>query len=533
MICEGLAKARTDSEYRTLVDMITSRPKPHVALETREIQSLVLRGMGNLKVTGLIAFNFPTDDRAAISTWLADLSGRSPTPAHRRASFDTRIDYEEDLAINVALSPSGLKRLRLGEIHHVHKDLPSDAYSSLPAAFRSGMTSQDRQKILGDRNHQDWEWGGDGEPDAVLMLYARDQALLDTVFAEELAALTANGFTIVKQMKTQPLGNPHRELFGFVDGVSQPVIKGTVAANATHNALHVVEPGEIVLGYRDNTEYYPTSPLVNALAPGASALPSLPEQVADDFPAFGTDPATQPRDLGKNGTFLVIRQLEQDRQGFAEHLEDQAARARATYGLSYINSDWLGAKIMGRWKDGSSLVQNPHEPKTGYLGNKNPGFNPVTDDNAFRLGTEDPQGQACPFGAHIRRANPRDSQKPGGDGQIDLTNRHRILRRARVYSDPETGKEGLLFMCLNANLERQFEFVQQTWMNATRFHGLRDEYDSIAGGSAQAQNTLTIPTASGPIQIRDLQSFVTMKGGGYFFMPSRSALRFFSDLVVS
>ena len=93
--------------------------------------------------------------------------------------------------------------------------------------------------------------------------------------------------------------------------------------------------------------------------------------------------------------------------------------------------------------------------------------------------------------------------------------------------------KGLLFMCLNANLERQYEFVQQTWLNTTRFHGLHGEYDSIAGTSAMVPNTFTIPTAAGPIRIKDLQSFGTVRGGGYFFMPSRSALRFLSVLAKS
>ena len=35
------------------------------------------------------------------------------------------------------------------------------------------------------------------------------------------------------------------------------------------------------------------------------------------------------------------------------------------------------------------------------------------------------------------------------------------------------------------------------------------------------------------IQIKDLQSFVTVRGGGYFFMPSRSALRFLSVLAAN
>lgn len=534
MICEGLAKARTDSEYRALIDLMTSRPRPHQQLETEEIQSLILRGMGNLKASAMLALKFPAASDvgdAALSRWLADLAGASATPSATPAAFDRRLSPDEGIAVNVAVSPSGLKRLRLGEIHHVHQSLPSDAFSSLPAAFRSGMVSEDRKAILGDTNHGDWHWGA-SEPDAVLLIYATDKAACKTAVSEETNVLLDAGFTVQRTVFTKPLKKPAREPFGFVDGVSQPVIKGMPGSQEPHQEIHVVEPGEIVLGYRDNTEYYPTSPMVNALSPGAAGLPSLPEQVADDFPAFGNDETLAPRDLGKNGSFLVIRQLEQDEPRFTAHLDAQAAAARDEYGLDYITADWLGAKLMGRWKDGSSILSHPYKPRT-ETEKELEAFKPSREDNAFLFGAEDPQAQKCPFGAHIRRANPRDSQNPTGENQVALSNRHRLLRRGRVYEDDATNSQGLLFMCLNANLERQYEFVQQTWLNATRFHGLHDEYDSIAGASDLTPNTFTVPTPAGPIRIKDLRSFVTMRGGGYFFMPSRSALRFLSVLAKS
>ena len=531
MICEGLAKARTDSEYRQLVEIMTSRTRPDTTLETHEIQSMILRGMGNLKAAKMLALKFPkagAEGDAALSTWLADLSGLSGTPSHLRASFDGRKDPDEPIAVNVALSPSGLQRLKLQDIHHVHEDVASNAFASLPAAFRSGMISADRQQILGDRGHDTWRWGGEETPDAALLIYARDAQQLADIVAPEVARLTGAGFTVLHEIDTKPITeNPMREPFGFVDGVSQPILKGSPGAAAPHSAMHVVEPGEFVLGYLDNTDYYPTSPMVNAVAPGAAHLPSASDINLGEYPAFGTAPDTRPKDLGKNGSFLVIRQLEQDVAGFTAHLKAKADQARTDYGLDYVSEEWLGAKIMGRWKNGSSIVRNPHAPRKTYISG------PSEDENAFRFGAADPQGQKCPFGAHIRRANPRDSQAPGSDRQIELSNRHRLLRRGRAYADAETGTEGLLFMCLNANLERQFEFVQQTWLNATRFHGLQDEYDSVAGASEQSPNSLTIPTSAGPIKIDHLQSFVTMKGGGYFFLPSRSALRFFSELVVA
>jgi deferrochelatase/peroxidase EfeB len=145
-------------------------------------------------------------------------------------------------------------------------------------------------------------------------------------------------------------------------------------------------------------------------------------------------------------------------------------------------------------------------------------------DNDFLYGTEDPQGLRCPYGAHIRRANPRDSLSPGSNEQIEISNRHRILRVGRQYE--EKGSRGLLFMCLNADLERQFEFIQQTWMSSSKFHGLDAETDPIVTDGTKGRCSFTIPTRAGPVPLNPLPQFVTMRGGGYFFLPGRQLLNY-------
>ena len=168
---------------------------------------------------------------------------------------------------------------------------------------------------------------------------------------------------------------------------------------------------------------------------------------------------------------------------------------------------------------------------------------PVTDvippqgpDNDFLLGSEDPMGHACPFGAHIRRANPRDTRIAGWLEEINATNRHRILRVGRTYEPrtDESGKPigpGLLFMCINADIERQFEFIQKTWLQNPNIHGLENEVDPIMGDNSPTReddksNRFSIPTATGTIQLHNLANFVTVKGGGYFFLPARNVLQF-------
>jgi len=153
---------------------------------------------------------------------------------------------------------------------------------------------------------------------------------------------------------------------------------------------------------------------------------------------------------------------------------------------------------------------------------------PAYSDNEFLFGDTDPQGRKCPFGAHIRRANPRDSLNPVSDSELDVSNRHRLLRRGRAYwnGDGENDKaQGLLFVALNSDIERQFEFVQSTWLNSTSFHGLEGESDPLlqSGGAK-----FSLPTDKGTRQFDGLSQFTKLQGGGYFFLPGRQALYYIS-----
>jgi deferrochelatase/peroxidase EfeB len=203
--------------------------------------------------------------------------------------------------------------------------------------------------------------------------------------------------------------------------------------------------------------------------------------------------------------------------------------------------------MLGRWPDGSSLMRNPYRAFTDAAPReqhptRRPATNPVAQpaiapapaagadaaDNDFLFGTEDPQGLRCPFGAHIRRANPRDSLSPGAQTQIDISNRHRILRVGRFYVPEGDEKPGLMFMCLNGDIERQFEFVQQTWLGSPTFHGLAGERDPITSNPEGCPVGYTIPTADGPVRLAPISRFVTPRGGGYFFLPGKQLVEFLS-----
>jgi hypothetical protein len=125
---------------------------------------------------------------------------------------------------------------------------------------------------------------------------------------------------------------------------------------------------------------------------------------------------------------------------------------------------------------------------------------------------------------------------------------HRILRRGREYGpglapydadEPapiDDPKRGLHFICLNANISRQFEFLQNAWINSSKFSGLTGESDPLLGNrealpGCPFTNGFTQPqTEAVPKHRSGLPQFVTVKGGAYFFLPSLSALRFFAAI---
>ena len=180
----------------------------------------------------------------------------------------------------------------------------------------------------------------------------------------------------------------------------------------------------------------------------------------------------------------------------------------------------------------------------------------------------DADGIRCPFGAHVHRTNPRNPDLPGrpsnivskllrmlGFGNSDFrydveasTRFHRLLRRGREYGGPlltpdqaiadgpDTSEHGLHFICIAANITRQFEFVQNAWLINTKFDALTEESDPLIGNREPVPgcpftNTFSIPEEHG---IRDramnVPQFITVRGGAYFFLPSLSALRYLAAL---
>lgn len=561
LIRDGIARIDSPSDAEAWLDLFGSRTRPKHVIQTERIQTLMFSGAGKLKVGACLVVRCDNlnANKENFKNWVRDvmpsITFGETSPAHRASYIAFGKDGLTQLGLSTDLSQdtpwTGAEEL-MGETPR----------TKFPPVLSLGMDNETRKNILGDAGidapkHWDWgsinEEGEDNTAHAVLLVYAVNKTDLNKLIKEQAKLMSGHGLSF-KQINFEPLvsGEMAKEPFGFVDGISQPIMRGTRRAASHEDSHHLVNPGEFILGYEDNRDYYPPSPQVEAVRDGASDLPATVQHQPQRYPKFEPTGSNTLRDLGRNGSYLVIRQLEQDVDDF------HAVTEKIAKGICPITGETakdkhrikkakevIQAKMMGRWQDGRSLMENPvriHREKGGhfdfeYKENLKPTWTP---ENEFLFGQDDPQGHACPYGSHIRRANPRDGLETDSADALDIVNRHRILRRGRAYV--QGNKKGTFFMCLNADIDRQFEFVQQTWVASSKFHGLRKEVDPITAqgihkdlaGDDMALSGIkdnlqfTIQAPGQEIPIKGLKSFVTMKGGGYFFMPGRDALRFLS-----
>jgi Dyp-type peroxidase family len=312
------------------------------------------------------------------------------------------------------------------------------------------------------------------------------------------------------------------EHFGFRDGVSQPTIAGT---RPDIPGQHSIAAGEFVLGYVNEHGQYTDSPLLEPSADPGRLL-------GDDVRGSGK------RDFGRNGSYLVVRQLSQDVPAFWGYVDEQTRTPDGTTDVPAQTK--LAAQMIGRWPSGAALALSPDQDRPE-----------LAEANDFGYAEQDAHGLRCPVGAHVRRTNPRDSlpPEPGTDKSIAVNKRHRLLRRGREYGlpmprDPVTGAltppdgddaagRGLHFLCLCANIARQFEFVQHTWALNPNFAGLYDDADPVLAGHLEQGRTFTVQARPVRRRVKDVPAFVTVRGGAYFFLPGVRALRYLAALDAS
>lgn len=492
-------------------------------------------------VQGLVRFGYPRMTEACY--FLVKVKNASATRAWLASAPITsavKLELPPKNAVQIAFTREGLESL----------GVPQNVITGFSAEFISGMASdENRSRRLGDIDANcpaNWQWGTDGNvPHAAVMLFAEPGLLDEWKYSIKAKAWQA-AFEEMDCLPTSDIGG--REPFGFVDGISQPELDWEQTRKVPINGSereysNVVSLGEFLLGYPNEYGRYTDRPLLDPTDRGGSELP-----FAEDQP--------NNKDLGRNGTYLVMRQLAQDVRAFWQFL-DKATNSNPEERYR------LGSYMVGRaLADGSPLV-----PLSSVA---IPGVGATRDGLTKNMFTfdSDVEGTHCPYGAHIRRTNPRNADIPSapkglistlirilGFGNNNLREDliasarfHRIIRRGREYgpklipeealqpSPPNDAERGLHFFAINSNIQRQFEFVQNAWLMGTKFDGLTEESDPLIGNRSPVAgcpftNTFSIPQ-KGRVwrRIMDVPQFVTVRGGAYFFLPGMSALRYLSRL---
>lgn len=441
-------------------------------VDQSDLQGNILCGYGNSFAHVLYAF-LHVDDGSAGRRLVGELAGEV-TSAQPWESKPRE-------TVNVAITHEGLRALGVRD----------DLLDSFPEEFRAGMTT--RSDVLGDTDEsapERWDEGlRDGRPHVLVTVAAQSEAARDDA-AAALRGRLGPGISVAHEERAGMLlqlreNEAVREHFGFADGLSQPTIDDPLAGPHDHegrgtpsrdNAWDDIAPGEFVLGYPDEDGLVATEP---------------------------------PDPLGRNGSFMVVRKLHQDVGAFESYLRSEAPEL----GMS---EELLAAKIVGRWRSGAPLELTPDrdDPDLAPTGSRR------SELNAFRYGS-DRGGRRCPVGAHIRRANPRDAL--GWHGL--LTKRHRIIRRGMPYGPAYDGNDadrGLMFVCYQASISRQFEFIQSLWLNDGDPFGLGSDRDPLDNRWPSRKMTIQ---GEQPRFLAALPSFISTRGGDYFFAPGIAALR--------
>jgi Dyp-type peroxidase family len=361
------------------------------------------------------------------------------------------------------------------------------------SAFKVGMKA--RKNLLKDPD-LDKGLGYDKDIHAMLLLADDDKTAMNSKVGLVLDAIekTAHILHIEYGDAIRNANGDGLEHNGYVDGISQPLfLKDEVDA---YIKLHNVQGNKF--------EFDPR------------ATPGL---------VLVEDPYIKNKKGAHHyGSYFVFRKLEQDVKNFKN---EEATIGKDMYGKGTEESERVGAKLVGRFEDGTpiKLQGNDKLIASGVFNNFN--YDSKSD--------YDPSDGRCPHFAHIRKTNPRHKD---ADGFYKIDN-HTMARRGIPFGHRNVSTEqedihpeqfptagvGLLFMSYQNSIETQFEVIQE------RANDTKDGVDPVIGqideGSARQKYVFkkdaeVLKTAKLKY---DFHQHIHFKGGEYFFAPSMEYLK--------
>jgi Dyp-type peroxidase family len=531
-------------------------------LEIDEIQGNILAGFNKDFQTFLF---LKIHDRELTKIWLGSLIPYIATVAEvlsfnrmfRMLRNRRSADPQGMVAtwINIAFTYEGIKALTSEAEASQFQDTP----------FRIGLPK--RAGLLGDptdpnaEGHPNqWVVGGTDPnqyPDILLTIASDDPAHLEVELSRIRTTIQAlpsensnEGKSALEIIYEQPGATrpdkPGHEQFGFKDGISQPAVRGRVSStDQDFLAPRLIDPQDP----RSALYAKPGQPLV---WPGQFVL-GYPGQRKDDpltpQPLLPTSPS-----WARNGSFLVLRRLRQDVPAFWNFANEQAAKLSQQPGFAGMTPERFATLLVGRWPSGAPLMRSPNADderlaKDGlannhflYVAPTQPiSLVPIPDysGDTFPQAITDFSGTVCPYFAHVRKVNPRDTGTDTGGASDTLT--RMILRRGIPFGLPlkdaikptesELDEErGLIFVSYQTSIKDQFEFLMNHWTNIDNQPPPGAGPDPLIGQQQDpAENRtrmLKIMGTNGSIEVIKIpKDWVIPTAGGYFFAPSISALK--------
>jgi hypothetical protein len=375
--------------------------------------------------------------------------------------------------------------------------------NQFPSEFKAGPWSGDSQLSLQDTGASDpckW-WNGQNKQaiHCIVHVYGITDDALDGLVTVVSQSAGTNGVSEIlpfgpeggRLQQYAPLNNFVH--FGYRDSIDNPELGWPVDPAGPAGQMKS-DPGEannFLIGYPEAGSAFHPGPL--------------------------SGPAGE---FAKDGCYNAFRVLHQDVRAFDQFLADTAPMVVAAIGGSENDAkEWLAAKLVGRWRNGSPLVLSPDGPELATSG--------ATD---FLYMRDDGDGLKCPFSAHTRVANPRD--QPVYDGESPVP---RLIRRGVPYGAPPArpnydGERGLVGLFLCGALAGQFEMLY-SWMNTNGFSakfapGLNTQDALLANRGAAGDPSFTIAIAKDmKIKIPSLPQFIVTRGTAYCLLPSMKTLR--------
>jgi deferrochelatase/peroxidase EfeB len=486
---------------------------------------------------------------------------RWPSSKDKEPPPGTVFQRRPQVAVNVAFTFWGL--LALGVPIRTLRGMPDEFIDGMPA--RADILCDNFPKHIEEAWDPVWLWRDDPKRRVHVLLTLNAQMQDDGTPVERLDGVTREilGFIHAMQGKVTLLSG-HRgtderwqdlsallgtlpdgtktplpsEHFGFVDAIGDPVFEGQHEPDKM--AARVVGQGKLL----PDQSWAP-------LAAGEFLLghPDESQEIAG---------GPMPLDFARNGTFIAYRKLHQNVAAFRDAMDRMAVTFAKVMQVGQEEAcETLKAKIAGRWSDGVPLISAPTYPEWRAVQARRVAAAKAGDratlaaldralvDFTFR---DDPLGAKCPFGSHLRRSNTRDmmdplltSADPKKWGGSVLNNRRRLLRRGLPYGEAAPGatvddqEHGIVMLATCASLFRQFEFVQQQWMQyGLDFNTGNDTCPIVGNHGEDAKFVIAADPASGkpPFICDRLPQFVETRGGEYFFVPSMTALRMIAAGIV-